>query len=94
MSYELNDAQFQILDSIYFVESFKNILEESGETVPVVVNELRTLIDRGWVQVMIFDEKKGDFVRTAIYDTDHMQEYHFLATKSGLMKHNGRGSLE
>ncbi|MDX2247127.1 MAG: hypothetical protein SF052_10145 [Bacteroidia bacterium] len=89
MNEELNDVQFQILDSVYFVESFQNILEESGEPLPVVVDEIRTLIDRGWIQVMEFDEKKGDFVRTGIFDTDHFENYHFLATKAGLMKHNG-----
>lgn len=89
MNDELNDVQFQILDSVYFVESFQNILEESGEPVPVVVDELRTMIDRGWLQVMTFDEGKGDFVRTAIFDTDHLENYHFLATKAGLLKHNG-----
>ncbi|MCB0843854.1 MAG: hypothetical protein KDE26_11425 [Bacteroidetes bacterium] len=94
MNGEMNDVQFQILDSIYFVESFANIVEEAGEPVPVVVDELRTMIDRGWIQVMMFDEEKNDFVRTSIYDTDHMEEYHYLATKTGLMKHNGRGNEE
>lgn len=89
MSEELTDAQFQILDSVYFVESFQNIVEESGEPRPVVVDELRTMIDRGWIQVMEFDEAKGDFVRTTFFDTDHLEDYSFLATKAGLLKHNG-----
>lgn len=85
----MNDLQFQILDSLYFVESFANVVEEAGEPVPIVVDELRTLIDRGWIQVMEFDQEQNDFVRTAIYDSDHLENYHFLATKDGLMKHNG-----
>ena len=55
-----------------------------------MVDELRTMIDRGWIQVMMFDKEKGDYIGTAIYDTDHLEEYHFLATKAGLLKHNGR----
>ncbi|MEZ4830304.1 MAG: hypothetical protein R3C61_29065 [Bacteroidia bacterium] len=89
MNEELNDIQFQILDAVYFVESFENVLEESGAPAPVVVDEIRTLIDRGWLQVMVFDEAKGDYVRTSIFDTDHLEEYHFLATRAGLLKHNG-----
>ncbi|RMG72864.1 MAG: hypothetical protein D6722_04590 [Bacteroidetes bacterium] len=85
----LTDLQFQILDSIYFVESFVHIVEEAEAPVPVVIDELRTMIDRGWVQVMQFDEAKGDYVRTAIYDTDQMDQYHYLATKAGLLRHNG-----
>ena len=89
MSYELNEVQFRILDAIYFVESLEHILEDVGEPEPVVRDELRTMIDRGWVHVMAFDEAKGDFIRTAIYDTDNMQEYSYLASKDGLLKHNG-----
>ena len=89
MNEGLTDLQFQILDSIYFVESFEHIVEEAEQPVPIVVDELRTMIDRGWVQVMVFDDGKEDYVRTAIYDADNMQNYHYLATKNGLLKHNG-----
>ena len=89
MNEGLTDLQFQILDSIYFVESFEHIVEEAEQPVPIVVDELRTMIDRGWVQVMQFDDVKEDYVRTAIYDADNMQNYHYLATKDGLLKHNG-----
>lgn len=89
MSEEINDIQFQILDSIYFVEPLEKILEEVERPKPIVIDELRILIDKGWVQVMIFDDKKNDYQRTAIFDTDHLQDYAFLATKEGLLKHNG-----
>ena len=89
MNEGLTDLQFQILDSIYFVESFEHIVEEAEQPVPIVVDELRTMIDRGWVQVMQFDDEKEDYVRTAIYDADNMQNYHYLATRTGLLKHNG-----
>jgi hypothetical protein len=89
MNYELTDVQFQILDSVYFVESFAHIVEEAMEPPAVVKDEIRTLIDRGYVQVMIFDQEKGDYYRTTIYDADNIQDYSFLATKDGLLKHNG-----
>ena len=59
------------------------------EPPAVVKDELRTMIDRGLIQVMMFDEGKGDFIRTTIFDADNMQDYSFLATKDGLLKHNG-----
>ncbi len=89
MNAELTDLQFQILDSLYFVETFAHVLEEAEVPVPILVDELRTMIDRGWVQVMQFDGEKGDYIRTAIFDTDHLEDYAFLATKDGLLKHNG-----
>ncbi|WNJ20150.1 hypothetical protein [Pontibacter sp. G13] len=91
MSFQLNDLQFQILDSLYFVESFDHVVEEAGEPIPHVVDELRTLIDKGLVQVMSFDDSVQDYVRSSIFDTDNLNQYHFLATKQGLMLHNGQG---
>ena len=52
-------------------------------------DELRTMIDRGWIQVMMFSQEEGDFRRTNIFDTDHLEDYAYLATKEGLLKHNG-----
>lgn len=89
MNGELNELQFQILDSVYFVESFEHIVEEAEEPRAIVIDELRTLIDRGWIQVMEFNEEKGDYFRTLYYDTDNMDQYSYLATKDGLLKHNG-----
>ncbi len=85
----LNEVQFDILDAIYFVEPLEHILEETEASRPVVIDELRTMIDRGWVQVMVHDEAKGDYVRTGIFDSDNMEEFYFLATKEGLLRHNG-----
>lgn len=91
MDYELNDVQFDILDALYFVESYAHVLADTDfHPEPVVRAELKTLIDRGWVQVMYFDEAKGDYARTGIYDLDNMHELFFLATKEGLLRHNGR----
>ncbi|MFK7924940.1 MAG: hypothetical protein AB8H47_23485 [Bacteroidia bacterium] len=89
MNEELTDIQFQILDSLYFVERFEHVLEEAEQPRTIVINELRTMIDRGWIQVMMFNLEEGDFRRTNIFDTDHLEDYSYLATKDGLLKHNG-----
>ena len=82
---EITDIQFRILDSLYFVEPFEKIVEESGQSTYVVADELKTLISRGWVQVMEFDKESGDFVKTIFYDSDNMHDFHFLATKEGML---------
>lgn len=88
---ELSEIQFRILDALYFVESFENILSEVGGSRYVVADELKFMIDRGWVQPMRLDEVKNDYVRTYFYDSDRMQDYCYLATREGLLKHHGRG---
>ena len=86
---DLNDVQFDILDALYFVEPYERILSEIPHTEPIVRRELLSMIKKGWVQVLRFDEKKGDYLRTHIIDVDNMQEFAFLATKEGLLRHNG-----
>ena len=83
MNEELNDLQFEILDAIYFVEPYENIIGEIEQPEPVIRDELRTMIDKGWVNVMWFNEEKGDYEKSRIYDTDNMQEYAYLASKDG-----------
>ena len=85
----LNAVQFSILDCLYFVESFDKIVEETGISRQIVAAELQTLISRRWIQVMVFDPEKQDYIHTAMHDVDHWEDYAFLATKEGLMKHNG-----
>lgn len=87
---QINEAQFAILDSLYFVEPFDRIIEESGLPESVVKDELRNLIAGRLVQVMAFDEKSKDYIRSTMYDADNMRDYHYLATKEGLLKHSGR----
>jgi hypothetical protein len=87
---ELNDAQFDILDQLYFVEPFNRIVEDTGLSPAVVKDELRNLIAMRYVQVMRFDAGVQDFVRSTMYDADNMNDYAYLATKEGLLKHSGR----
>ena len=83
----LTPLQYDILDTLYFVEPFEHIVEEVDAAIPVIRDELRSMIDRRWVHIMEFDQQKSDFVKTRFYDTDRMQDYHYLASKAGLMKH-------
>lgn len=85
----LTEIQFQILDVLYFVEPFNKILEETGLPKPILVSELKILIAKRWIQTMIFSEKYGDYISSSLYDGDNMESHFFMATKDGLLVHNG-----
>ena len=89
--HELNDVQYAILDALYFTEPLDNILGEVAASQAVVEDEIRTLIDWRYVQAMAFDEASQDYLPSAHYDADHMGDYRYVATKEGLLAHNGRG---
>lgn len=84
----MNDIQFDILDKLYFVEPYQTLLNELSISENILKNELKELIQKGWVQVMKFDEKLQDFVPTPFLNIDDLHNCYFLATKEGLLKHN------
>jgi hypothetical protein len=86
----LSDIEYDILNTIYFVEPFQNILDECKAPEAVVADVLKQLIHKKYVTPMQFDEEKQEYVRTFFYDTDNMRAYHYLATKEGLLAHNSR----
>lgn len=86
----LTDIEYDILNAIYFVEPFENILAECSYPPNVVIDVLRQLIDKRYVVAMRFDEETQEYVRSFIYDADNMDAYSYLATKEGLLAHNSR----
>jgi hypothetical protein len=90
MQYELSEIDFDILNVLYFVEPFSKILEEVNEPPKIVADCLKHLIAKKLVVPMRFDEDKQDYVKSFIYDSDDMHAYSYLATKNGLLAHNGR----
>jgi hypothetical protein len=91
MEHELSDLANDILNALYFVEPFERIVEEcNGVNKNIVADELKQLIAKKLVTPMRYDEVEKEYVRSFIYDTDNMNSYHYLATKDGLLAHNGR----
>lgn len=87
---ELSDIEYDILNAIYFVEPFENILAECRAPEQIVADVLKQLIARKLVTPMQFDSDKQEFIKTFFYDSDNMRAYHYLATKEGLLAHNSR----
>ncbi|NDC30869.1 MAG: hypothetical protein EBZ58_08050 [Bacteroidetes bacterium] len=90
MIYELTEIDYDILNSIYFVEPFEKILEEVNYPPNVVADCLKSLIAKKYVVAMLWDDTKQDYVRSFMYDSDNMNAYSYLATKDGLLAHNSQ----
>lgn len=90
MQKELNDIEWQILDSLYFVEPFDKIVEEVNAPETIIADNLKQLIHKRYVVALVWSEEKKDYIKTYMYNTDNMREYHYLATKEGLLAHNSR----
>ncbi|MCX6189865.1 MAG: hypothetical protein NTW54_09765 [Bacteroidetes bacterium] len=87
----MDNLEFEILDALYFMEPFETIVKEVSEKRLGVVTEcLRKLIKKRYVQVMEFNEAKQEFLSTPFFDFDHVEEFRFMATKTGLTAHNSK----
>lgn len=82
----MTDAEFDVLDELYFVISFRNLLDATSKTPAELTEILRELHRKGWVKVM---ETIDEELSSAEVNWDHkMSDYYYLATKSGLLAHN------
>jgi acetylglutamate kinase len=88
MSTQVTPLQMKILSSLVFVESFDHILEEVGESEPIVTAEIRTLIDRRFIQVM--EPTSAGFRKTVFYDADDMRAFYYTATSKALGLYGGK----
>lgn len=82
----MTDDEFDVLDELYFVQSFNQLAELTAKPTIELIPVLEQLYKRGWIKVMsdVDDElpdEEIDFQQGA-------ENYYYLATKKGLLAHN------
>jgi len=84
----MTNLEFEILDEIYFVESFANLQKKIDTNEQTLKNTLKQMIEKGWVKCF------ANQYTEVVFDTHSFEEkyqiYHYLATKEGLLAHNSR----
>ncbi|NJL12711.1 MAG: transporter [Microscillaceae bacterium] len=86
----MSDIEFDVLDELYFVQTFDYLAGVLEMAVPELVGALRGLYEKGWVKCL--DLQKDEPISPEQLDWEKgFAQYRFLATKAGLMAHNGRG---
>lgn len=82
----MTDDEFEVLDEVYFVQSFHQILEATGKENNILIKVLSSLYDKGWIRV--FKEVDDEVPVNELNFEVHAGDYLYLATKQGLMAHN------
>ena len=85
---KLSRVEYDILNALYFVERYENLVDEVEAEIGVLNDCLKQLIDKKLVAPLYYNEDAKDYVKTFMYDGDNLNQYAFLATKEGLMLHN------
>jgi hypothetical protein len=84
----MTDIEDLIIDQLYFVTPFKAIANEVDIPTAELGAELWLLISKGWVKCFTDPEHEVQ-VTKADFD-NHFTNYHYLASKKGLLEHNRR----
>ena len=82
----MTDIEFELIDSLYFVQTFDFLCKE----MELNENDLRALlietVQKDWVKVM--DKESDEEILSPEIWTANCSDYYYLATKKGLFAHN------
>lgn len=84
----MTDTQFEIIDELYFLSSFKTLRAKLSVSEKLLTSELLLLINQDWVA--FFEEIDGLAKPKEDFRENNVENYLFLATKQGLLAHNSK----
>lgn len=84
----MSEAEYDIMDQLYFVTSFEDVKNLSGVDETVITAILWKFIKSGWVKC--FDGPEEEVEVTEDDFKTNFVKYHYLASKKGLLAHNVR----
>ena len=84
----MSDQEFDVLDELYFVQSFDEVKEATDLEDETLKQVLQGLMEKGWIRCM--DSREGEVNADKIDFQTHYKQYFYLATKKGLLAHNSR----
>jgi DNA-binding MarR family transcriptional regulator len=85
-SENLTPQEYDILDELYFICTFDQLLKNLTMDDSELRNHLEQLFRKGWIKV--FYKGTEEEVEFEDVSQDQFENYHFLATKAGLKAHN------
>jgi len=84
----MTDLEFDVLDELYFVVSFNDLQEELEIDEPTLKEVLHSLLQKKWIKCYLNASEEA--LQDEIDYDNQYKSYHYLATKQGLLAHNGR----
>jgi len=84
----MTDEEFDLLDELYFVQPYAFLKEELAWDDERIYEVLHGLQKKGWVKC--FKAMDEEVFEAELDLKNNFRNYFYLATKKGLMAHNGR----
>ena len=84
----MTEEEFSVLDELYFIQDFNQLLESTGMSEEELKSTLFAILQKGWAKPYHPADQE------IVFDADRFEKnymfYHYIATKAGLLAHNGR----
>lgn len=84
---EMTDVEFTVMEELYFMTNFDSILSQTSLSEDELLQTLQTLQEKGWLKCAALHD--GQEVEERISDWGLVRQYNLMATKAGLLAHNG-----
>lgn len=82
----MTTIEFDVLDELYFLQSYDFLIKTLKLTDEPLREVLRELLKKGWLKCYSSPIEELTF-ESSEFERDY-QNYHYLATKAGLLAHN------
>jgi len=84
----MNEQEIDLMDELYFVQSYKDIKNELKWGDSVLQENLLSLHQKEFIKILVNHDEE---YRANTYNPHEMdwERLYFLATKKGLLEHNG-----
>ncbi len=82
------DLEYEILDEVYFVSSYYDILANVAAEEAAFKASLRNLIEQEFMYQLAYEAASEDYERCEQPDWNDFERYHYVASKKGLLAHN------
>ena len=84
----MSEQEYQVLDELYFLQSFQELLVQTGLPAEEVKQVLGDMLQKGWVKCL--RSREGEEPVGAEEFSANYASLQYLATKAGLLAHNSR----
>lgn len=82
----MTDKQYELLDELYFIQTAETLHARLGWTKAEVAKVLLEIFENGWLKVLFKHDQEIELTQQEL--ALQINEYGFIASKTGLFAHN------
>lgn len=86
----LTVAEFRLMDELYFVTTYRQLLQQLAMEEAEIQAALTSLLNKGFVIQMHYSDSMKDYLKLEQPEFSSIERSAFVASRQGLMVHNSR----